>query len=296
MENLRIKNLFLRCEKCFMVKQITIEPDYPKSTICCECSCGISRHPLIPFLSDLQREEIYKIKCSFCGKEPKNPIYCTECHRTYCSTCREVHNYVLQMNNNTHKMIDSYKYDFYCSTHQEELNVAYCKQCHLDICQICINEKTHKGHRFVKYSKIILKENDEKNLKENIKTNQDKIQGNINRCNEILKQQNNEEKKNEIKNVCDSTVEDNKSILKLVDYFYNLYKEIEHKNHSIIFNLTENIKFNPQPMPPQGDESIEQKTSDFLEYLKRDFVLFKRFNAPKITINTSGEEKLTIKS
>ena len=287
MESLNIKNIFLRCENCFMLKQITIEPNYPQSTICTECACGLSRHPLITFLSDIEKEESFKIKCSFCGREPKNPTYCTGCRRTYCSICKEVHDYALQINN-PHKMIDSYKFDFYCSTHQEELINAYCKTCSLNICQHCINEKIHKGHRFIKYSKLVLKEKDEENLKQNLKKNEDKIEGNIKKCNEILKQQNKEEKQNELKEVCNSTTKDNKSILQLINYFYKLYKEIKHKNYSVIFNLTENIKFNPQPIPPEGGASIEQKTTDFLEYLKRDFVLFKRFNAPKISSNASG--------
>ena len=290
MGSLAIKNKLLRCDKCFMLKLITIEPDYPQTTVCSECCCGLSRQPLALFSKDLTKEEIFKVKCSFCGKEPKHPSYCTGCRRTYCSTCKEAHDLKIQTKT-PHKLIDSYKYDFYCSTHQEELVSAYCKSCSLNICQTCINEKLHKSHRFIKFAKIILSPNDEENLKNNLKKNYDKIEYNVNRCNEILRLQSDPAKVKEIREVCNTTVRDNKYILALIKYFYKLYTEARNKNYAVIFNVNENIKFNPTQIIERGSlASIEQNTSEFLEYLKRDFVLFKRFNAPKIRSNTTIEK------
>ena len=153
MGSLTIKNKVLRCEKCFMLKKITIEPNFPQTTICSECICGSSRQSILTFSTDLQQEELYKVKCSFCGKEPKHPTYCTGCRRIYCTTCKKAHDFK-QQTKTPHKEIDAYKYDFYCSTHQEELLNAYCITCSLNICQTCISEKLHKSHRFVKFSKI----------------------------------------------------------------------------------------------------------------------------------------------
>ena len=287
MGSLTIKNKLLRCEKCFMLKLITIEPDYPQTTVCSECFCGLTRQSLLSFTKELTKEEQFKVKCSFCRKEPKHPSYCTGCRRTYCTTCKQAHDNKIQTKT-PHKLIDSYKYDFYCSTHQEELVTAYCKSCSLNICQICINEKLHKSHRFTKFTKIILSPNDEEDLKNNLKVNSDKIDYIVSKCNEILRLQSNPEKVNEIKDVCNTTVRDNKSILALIKYFYKLYTEMKHKNYAIIFNVTENIKFNPNQMIDRGSlASIEQNTSEFIEYLKREFVLFKRFNAPKIRSNTT---------
>ena len=251
MGSLTIKNKILRCEKCFMLKAITIEPNYPQTTILSECICGFNRQSLLSFTTELQKEELFKVKCSFCGKEPKHPTYCTGCRRTYCTTCKKAHD-IKQQTKTPHKEIDSYKYDFYCSTHQEELVTAYCKTCSLNICQSCITNKLHKAHRFLKYTKIILSPKDEEDLKNKFKINGDKIDANISKCNEILSLQNSEEKKKELREVCNTTVRDNRSILSLIKYFYRQYTEAKHKNYTIIFNVTENIKFNPQTIPPEG--------------------------------------------
>ena len=114
MGSLTIKNKLLRCEKCFMLKLITIEPDYPQTTVCSECFCGLTRQSLLSFTKELTKEEQFKVKCSFCRKEPKHPSYCTGCRRTYCTTCKQAHDNKIQTKT-PHKLIDSYKYDFYCS-------------------------------------------------------------------------------------------------------------------------------------------------------------------------------------
>ena len=286
MGNLAIKNKVLRCEKCFMLKKITIEPDYPQTTVCTECNCGCKNQSILSFTNELKKEEQFKIKCSFCGKEQKHHSYCTGCRRTYCNNCIKLHD-TTQATRTPHYIIDSFKYDFYCSKHQEELVNAYCMNCCLNICQNCINEKSHKSHRFVKYSKIIMKDKEKDLLNKNLKDNMDKIDANVKRCNKILELQNNEDKKKEIRDVCNITVRDNKSILALIQYFFKMYNEAKHKNYTIIFNVTENIKFNPQPVPPDDDSSVEQKTSELLEYLKREFVIFKRFNSNKARSNTT---------
>ena len=286
MGSLTIKNKALRCEKCFMLKKFTIEPNYPQTTISSECNCGFNRQSLLSFTDVLQKEELFKVKCNFCGKEPKHPSYCTGCRRTYCTTCKQAHDTTIQTKT-PHKLIDSYKYDFYCSSHLDIFLSAYCKTCSLNICQNCINEKLHKGHRFIKYEKIILNPKDEENLFINLKKNEEKIETNMNRCNVIISQQKSHEKMQELKDVCNTTVRENRTILALIKYFYKLYTELKNKNYSIIFNVTENIKFNPQVILPENSGSLEQRTADFLEYLKRDYVLFKRFNAPKVRANTT---------
>ena len=278
MGSLTIKNKILRCETCFMLKKITIEPDYPQTTINSECSCGSNRQSIMSFVKELQKEEPFKIKCSFCGKDAKHPQYCTGCRRTYCNVCIKSHDTNLATKT-PHDIIDSYKYDFYCSKHQDQLVNAHCMTCFLNICQNCINDKLHKSHRFIKYSKILLQKNDEDKLKANLKIHSDLIDANVIRCNNILALNTNEEKIKEIKEVCNTTTRDNKSILGLIKYFYKMYTESKHKNYTIIVNITDNIKFNIQPAPSEDVSSIEQRTSDFIEYLKREFVIFKRFNS-----------------
>ena len=286
MGNLTIKNKVLRCEKCFMLKKFNIEPNYPQTTISFECICGFNRQSLLLFTKELQKEELFKVKCSFCGREPKHPSYCTGCRKTYCTACKKSHNNQIQTKT-PHKLIDSYKFDFYCSTHQDQLVSGYCISCSLNICQNCINEKLHKDHRFVKYTKILLNQKEEENLKNNLRINENKIQENINQCNSLLAQQNNEAIKKELRDVCNTTCRDNKSILALIKYFYKMYTDSKHKNYTLILNVKENIKFNPNRLITNKITSIEQKTLDYLEFLKREFILFKRFNSDKVRSYTT---------
>ena len=57
MGSLEIKNKALRCEKCFMLKKFTIEPNYPQTTIIKVCNCGLNRQSLISFTNILQKED-----------------------------------------------------------------------------------------------------------------------------------------------------------------------------------------------------------------------------------------------
>lgn len=280
MGSLAIKNKVLRCENCFMLKKFNIEPNYPLTTISSECSCGLNRQSLSLFTKLLQKEELFLVKCSFCGREPKHPSYCTGCRRTYCTTCKMSHNNKIQTKT-PHQLIDSYKFDFYCSTHQDQLVSGYCISCSLNICQNCIDEKLHKDHRFVKYTKIILNQKEEVILKNNLIISENKIQENINQCHSLLAQQKNEALKKELRDVCNTTCRENKTILALIKYFYKMYTESKYKNYTLILNVKDNIKFNPNRLITNEKASIEQKTLDFLEFLKREFILFKRFSSDK---------------
>ena len=68
MGSLAIKQKILRCEKCFMLKKLLIEPNYPNTTILSKCDCGFFRENILNFTKELKEEEIYIIKCNFCKK------------------------------------------------------------------------------------------------------------------------------------------------------------------------------------------------------------------------------------
>jgi hypothetical protein len=280
MGSLTIKNKVLRCEKCFMLKKVTIEPNYPQTNVSCECSCGIKKDSILNFVKELQKEDQFKVKCNFCGKEPKHPSYCTGCRRTYCSTCIKSHD-TNQETKTPHLVIDSYKYDFYCSKHQDELVSAYCMTCSLNICQKCIDEKLHKSHRFVKYTKFLLSDRDLGLLKNNIIVNTDKVDLNAKKVDKLIPLLTDQSKIKELKDVCESTVKDNKAILVLVKFFYKMYKHAKHRNYTMIFNIIENMRFNPLIAPSEDISSIEKRRLDLLDFFKREFVIFRRFAASK---------------
>ena len=49
----------------------------------------------------------------------------------------------------------------------------------------------------------------------------------------------------------------------------------------MIFNIFENMKFNPLLAPSEDPNSIEKRRLDLLEFFKREFVIFRRFAASK---------------
>jgi hypothetical protein len=263
-----------------MLKKVTIEPNYPQTNVSCECSCGIKKESIVEFTKELQKEEQYKIKCNFCGKEPKHPSYCTGCRRTYCSTCIKSHDTKIETRS-PHLVIDSYKYDFYCSKHQDDLVSAYCMGCNLNICQKCIDEKLHKSHRFVKYTKYLLEDRDLDLIKINIKVNFDKVDLNARKVDKLMPLLTDENKIKELKEVCETSVRENKAILVLVKYFYKMYKHAKYRNYSMIFNIIENMKFNPLIVPAEDTNSIEKRRLDLLDFFKREFVIYRRFAASK---------------
>ena len=287
---LAIKELLLRCEKCFMLKLFLIKPDYPQTTLICRCSCGLFSVPLLSFTKALQVPLPFKIKCTLCNKEPKHPSYCTGCRKTFCSTCKFKHNTQIKTKTK-HNLIDSYKYDFYCAEHQDVFNTAYCDNCKLDICQKCINEKLHTGHIVYLYSQLQLNKKDEKKTKNDIEASAEKIIKKINMSKSMMKQINDKEQINYLKEVVNTTMMDNKSIIALIQFFYQIYLRAKHKNYAIIYNLKENLKFNLFPIQLCPSNTLDEKLKDFIEFLKSDFVLFKRIISTKKRQNTLGSSK-----
>ena len=284
MGSLAINIKILRCEKCFMLKKFLIEPNYPGTSVLSECDCGFSRVPVLTFTNALKNPEIFIIRCSFCKKEAKHTLYCTGCRRTYCNTCKNNHD-TKKKTKTSHHMIDSFKYDFYCAEHQDDINNAYCMNCSLNICQKCINTKKHNGHIIIMYNKIYLRKSDEENLGKNFELSEEKIQNKINMSKVLLSKIEDKEKNNLFKEVVNTSIKNNRAILVLIKYFYQMYARAKHKNYAIIYNITENIKFNQQPFSLFQTTTLEERIKDFTEYLKTDFVLFKRYISTKVKNN-----------
>ena len=285
MGSLTIKVKILRCEKCFMLKKLLIEPNYPNSTVLSECNCGFSRTPILSFTNALKNPELFIIKCFFCKKEPKHPLYCIGCRRIYCNTCKLGHNNTKIKTKAKHILIDAYKYDFYCAEHQDNLNTAYCLDCQIDICKICLEEKSHEKHIVLSYSKIELDKKQIERIKKNIDISKVKLTKKINMSKVLYGQIKDAEKKKLLKDVINPCYKNNKAILSLVYYFYLMYTEMKEKNYIIIHNLTENIKFNHQPFLLVQTTSLDEKLNDFIDFLKNDFVLFKRYVSTRLKKN-----------
>ena len=289
MGNFSIKAKILRCETCFMLKKLLIEPSCPDSTIVSECSCGFTRTTIKSFVDEIKKKEIYELKCDLCKKEVKQALYCIKCRRLCCNTCKIIHEEI-QSNQDEHIYIDPYKYDFHCAYHHEKLFIAYCMDCDINVCFNCIKEKRHKKHMVVLYNKLEINEKEVAKIKNNIKLSDVKIIKNVNIGKAFFKQIKDEEKKELLKNVFNNSYKENKNILGLIQYFLMIYEDSKNKNYTIIFNLIENIKFNQQPFTVNKSASFDEKLNDFIEYLKNDFILFKRYVSTKVK-NNNLEQK-----
>ena len=289
MGNFSIKAKILRCETCFMLKKLLIEPSCPDSTIVSECSCGFTRTTIKSFVDEIKKKEIYELKCDLCKKEVKQALYCIKCRRLCCNTCKIIHE-EMQSNQDEHIYIDPYKYDFHCAYHHEKLFIAYCMDCDINVCFNCIKEKRHKKHMVVLYNKLEINEKEVAKIKNNIKLSDVKIIKNVNIGKAFFKQIKDEEKKELLKNVFNNSYKENKNILGLIQYFLMIYEDSKNKNYTIIFNLIENIKFNQQPFTVNKSASFDEKLNNFIEYLKNDFILFKRYVSTKVK-NNNLEQK-----
>ena len=142
----------------------------------------------------------------------------------------------------------------------------------------------------VLYNKLEINEKEVAKIQNNIKLSDVKIIKNVNIGKAFFKQIKDEEKKELLKNVFNNSYKENKNILGLIQYFLMIYEDSKNKNYTIIFNLIENIKFNQQPFTVNKSASFDEKLNNFIEYLKNDFILFKRYVSTKVK-NNNLEQK-----
>ena len=99
------------------------------------------------------------IKCDLCyiknkSNTPNNEFYfCNTCSKSICPSCKSTHD-------ENHIIINYEDKNYLCRKHNNEQFFKYCETCKEDICIQCINEDEHKGHNFIDFEKIFIK-NDE---------------------------------------------------------------------------------------------------------------------------------------
>ena len=130
-------------------------------------------------------------------------------------------------------------------------------------------------------------------IQKNMKISEAKITKKVNIAKTYFKQIKDEEKKKNFKKVFNSSYIENRNILGLIQYFLLMYMEVKHRNYTLIYNIVENIKFNQQDIMLPKSNSLEQKINDFMDMLKNDFVLFKRYvsTKKKNNINTVSQKQ-----
>ena len=268
MGNFNLKINVLRCENCYSIRRITIDPNVPHSFINLECRCNTSRKNLQNFLNELRKGIQLKINCNNCKKEDKNSLYCNNCNHIYCSKCISSHN--------KHVFIPLSKLDYYCVFHQNDLYCAYCYDCSLNLCKKCIKDKKHLNHNYKEFKKLIMAKNDRTYLKEKLGLAQSKLEFNTQFVNAFIKRVNKEETKTQIINAEKKNLAQNNDILELINFFMLVYDNSKNKNFSIIHNFIENINLNVNKFKfITNNISLENATEQLLNYLHSDFIVVK---------------------
>ena len=268
MGNFNLKINVLRCENCYSIRRITIDPNVPHSFINLECKCNTSRKNLQNFLNELRKGIQLKIICNNCKKEDKNSSYCNNCNHIYCSKCIGSHK--------KHVFIPLSKLDYYCVFHQNDLYCAYCYDCSLNLCKKCIKDKKHANHNCKEFKKLLLSKNDRNYLKEKLGLAQNKLDFNTQFVNAFIKRIKNEENKTQIINAERKNLSQNNDILELINFFMYVYDNSKNKNFSIIHNLIENINLNVNKFKLiTNNITIESAYQQLLSYFNNDFIVVK---------------------
>ena len=292
MGNFNINSKTIRCEKCYSIRRITIEPKYPFPELQLECRCGGSRINIHHFLSELGKGDIYRIKCHKCFREQKTNMYCNDCKCIYCSNCLKDHN--IQYVNYHHKLITPQKFDFYCIEHQNELYSSYCFNCEKNICNVCIKENKHLSHRVASYKSLCLSKNGKERFNEGLKLIELKLEYNTKVCNLILKKTKSEKTRNKINASLENNLRENKAIIQMLKYLIYIFDNVKNKNYNIIYNFVENLHFNVIRLKFNKNTSLEEDTKSLIDYLNSDLILYGNsensiFDNSKINMNEINE-------
>ena len=279
MGNYNLKSNILRCQNCYSIRKMTIEPSSSNIFVSSECKCDISRNTLKNFLLELNEGPQYKITCKVCKNEDKNASYCQDCNHIYCSSCIDDHK--------KHNYISVSKVDFYCVYHQKELFTSYCKDCSINLCKKCVEGKKHINHSCCEFSKLIMSKNERTFLKEKFRRAQNKLEYNTQFVNAFVKKLKNNEEKNTIIEAEKNNLAQNKDILDLINFFIYFYDKSKYKNYSIIYNFVENVNLNVNKFKfSENNVSPEEAYQQILKYLKEDFIIIR-----SETMNSEKEKK-----
>ena len=267
MGNYNLKSGVFRCENCFSIYKMIINPNFPECEVLLECKCIKIKKTIKDFLSELNNNKKYKINCFQCKKkEKKDALYCNNCSHIYCNKCIK--------NHQNHKYITLRNKDFYCVYHQTENFCAFCKDCEINLCQKCLEKKIHLNHDTVVFSKILLNKNERNFLKDKFDLVQEKMTFNTKFVNSIVKKLKNKNDINDLINLEKSNTNQNKLIIELIKFFEYLYDNSKLKNYNIIHNFKENINLNVNKFKnPDNKTNAENLLNNIRKYLKEDFII-----------------------
>ena len=169
MGNYNLKSGIFRCENCYSIYKMEIDPGLPESYVNLDCKCSTNRTSIKNFLSEINKSSKAKIKCITCGrKEDKNWSYCNDCDHIYCHKC-------IKKEHLEHIYISLTKLDFNCIFHQKENFCAFCKDCEINLCQKCLEDKSHSNHDVVEFNKILMNKTERDFLKDKFTLAQEKM-------------------------------------------------------------------------------------------------------------------------
>ena len=203
-----------RCNYCPYTPLMKIM--YKGYQIFMEYRCQNGHYSFEKLYDFYQRNKINSIKSAICcvgyevndGKQ--NFYYCNDCKQYYCEKDKIVHE---KIDDKPHNLINLKYLDNFCNEHMIPIN-DYCLDCHKNICIKCIS---HKNHKKISLSKIIIDDNELSNYRI--------------RINEL------KENYNKFYDECDKTI---KEVLEYIENFNNNLKKFKYVN-DYSFNICQDL-------------------------------------------------------
>jgi WD40 repeat protein len=216
---------FPRCPNCNLISSLKLYYNEGEPIINYQCERGHQGFILLrDYLMKYNKFALSKEKCKECGKTQKelkgNFFFCLKCSKFICSFCQISHS-----NLEAHNIINFQRYDFLCKIHSN-LYYCYCLNCKKNLCINC--QKEHQLHNLIHLSKINFSEESKKNLLEEMKNLEIKINNLDTLKQNIISQINKLKESSELE-------------LKLIKILLNTYQYEESQNN-LNFNVIQNLK------------------------------------------------------
>ena len=308
---------YILCPECWKkipYLYIFIENDIPKIKIICSCFNDHKKSIILhleAFINLIKNKKHDVYNC-LNHRDIKGTFFCLNCENWLCDVCEN--NHYLKNNNKgcDNKINEENGIMSFCHRHSSEKKVYFCKNCKILFCRFCFlnhnikKEIEHKGVNILNYlTKEKIKSKNNKNsfyIKNIIPYNLELKNKIINKI-QIAEKKGKDEKLSKLKqNIVESHIK-NKNANEIINSFIGLimmnieyFKEKAITNKKFIINIINNTKYNLNIPNDSKDLSLEEESSNCLDYFKKNYINMKLRAEIKMNNNflKKNEEKIEL--
>ncbi len=277
-----INSNYLICKNCFMTPKIDFQLNKQKIYFNCSCGKKESSSSIDKFLEKI---DLNSLKCSNCLRNyiSFQFYFCSVCKTIKCNKC------IKKCNKNNHNFGEIENINFKCFSHFNNKAKFYCFHCKENYCEKCLHK--HKFHKNIDFSKIIITNNENKNLMENykklIKKYNEKMNRIKNKKDEIINKLN--EMINNLKSEFDKFYRKNENICFYLNQIYNSSKNLKLEfNYQKYQNLIQINCFQIAINRIVTSSNIGSSIKNLINYMNHnDIILFSELPCQKLFVETT---------